>query len=326
MSSNQLNSRSWTRALRIGGAALVTFAATQAVGCLSRPVEPIEPKTTSTVVERLTQSAVDKIDLLLMIDNSRSMADKQQILAAAVPDLVNGLVNPKCLDDSGNPTSTQPAGPLDECPTGSKREFNPVLDFHIGIVSSSLGGHGSDSCAATSPTNDDHGHLLSRKDAASANGTVATYQNKGFLAWDPRGKLMPPGIPDSMALSASMKELVTGVDQVGCGFESSLEGWYRFLIDPEPYDTIAVDSTGKAVPKGLDMVLLQQRSDFLRPSSLLAVIMLSDENDCSTKEYGQFYFVNQQRDPGNPNKNFYLPKPRSECATDPNNKCCVSCG
>jgi hypothetical protein len=30
------------------------------------------------------------VDLLLAIDNSRSMADKQQILALAVPDLVTG--------------------------------------------------------------------------------------------------------------------------------------------------------------------------------------------------------------------------------------------
>jgi len=61
------------------------------MGCLSRPVEPVEPRRTSTIVERLTQSSVDKIDLVLAIDNSRSMADKQQILAKAVPDLVAGF-------------------------------------------------------------------------------------------------------------------------------------------------------------------------------------------------------------------------------------------
>ena len=72
-----------------------------AVGCLNRPIDRLEPKTTSTVVERLQQNGVDKIDLLLAIDNSISMADKQAILAAAVPDLVNRLVTPNCVDDDG---------------------------------------------------------------------------------------------------------------------------------------------------------------------------------------------------------------------------------
>ena len=45
--------------------------------------------------------------------------------------------------------------------------------------------------------------------------------------------------------------------------------------------------------------------------------LLSDEDDCSTKEYGQFWKSNQLRDPSNPNKNFHLPPPRQECAMHP---------
>jgi hypothetical protein len=335
-------------------AASLSIAATGAVGgCLSRPLEPIEPKTTSVVVERLTESSVDKIDLLLAIDNSRSMADKQKILVEAVPDLVRGLVNPKCIDQTTMlPSSMQPNGPTDPCPdAASKRDFNPVLDIHIGIVSSSIGGHGSDACpntetfscpgAATNGTNNDAGHLLTRADPCTG-GSVPSYQNKGFLAWDPKGKLAPPGEPNigsividpvtgnvtngMPGLVSSLKDLVLGTGQIGCGYESQHEAWYRFLIEPSPYQSITIDAQGRANPMGIDNVLLQQRKDFLRPSSLLAVVALTDENDCSIKEYGQFYFVAQQRDPGNPNKNFYLPKPRSECATNPNDKCCRSCG
>src|SRR4029453_1635284 len=64
----------------------------------------------------------------------------------------------------------------------------------------------------------------------------------------------------------------------------------------------------------------------MRPDSLLAILMLSDENDCSIKEYGQFYFAAQQRDPGNSSKQFYLPRARTECETNPNDPCCTSCG
>jgi hypothetical protein len=317
----------WSRATKLLAASAVTLGATQAVGCLNRPVEPVEPRTTSTVVEKLTQSAVDKVDLLLMLDNSRSMADKQQILKAAVPNLVSGLVNPNCLDDNGIPQPTAPKGPLEDCQNGFKREFPPVKDFHIGVVSSSLGGHGSDSCnpAKQGPSNDDHGELVDRQNAMAGSGKVATYQDKGFLAWDPAQKLMPPGTSSLDELSKSVQDLVVGVDQVGCGYEAQLEGWYRFLVDPDPYDTISV-SGGYATPAGIDTKLLAQRVDFMRPSSLLAIIMLTDENDCSTKEYGQFWYAGQLQDPNNPGKNFHLPGSRAICKTNPDDKCCKSCG
>jgi hypothetical protein len=292
--------------------------------------------TTSTGTGTVVQSKVDKIDLVLGIDNSRSMADKQEILSLALSDLVQALANPPCVDGTGAPAAMQPAGPTDPCPVaGTNREFDPVLDIHVGIVTSSLGGHGSDACpdtetfscpgGGTNTTNNDMGHLVSRLDPCSA-GSVPTYQGQGFLAWDPSGKLAPPGESNSATLTTNIKDLVLGAGQVGCGYESQMESWYRFLVDPDPYQTLTVGSNGQANPQGIDNTVLQQRADFLRPDSLLAILMLSDENDCSIKEYGQFYFAAQQRDPSNPNKNFFLPKARSECATNPNDTCCRSCG
>jgi hypothetical protein len=316
---------------------VVATTAVGAMGCLDRPIERVEPRTTATVVERLTQSSVDKIDIVLAIDNSRSMADKQNILAAAVPDLVKGLVNPRCVDDNGVASMMQPGYPTDPCPVaGTKREFEPVLDIHIGIVSSSIGGHGADSCPDTDPTskecspnpnytNNDKGHLLSRLDACGG-GEQPTFKNEGFLAWDPSNKYGGETVIDAgdnkTGLVPSLKNMVIGVGQIGCGYESQLESWYRFLIDPEPYETISVVDN-KATPMGKDMVLLQQRAEFMRPDSLLAVIMLTDENDCSIKEYGQFYYVGQLRVG---QTNVHLPRARQECAANPNDPCCKSCG
>lgn len=324
--------RRFLRPLRFTAAAALTLGVTGAMGCLSRPVEPLEPRSTATIVERLTQSSVDKIDLVLAIDNSRSMADKQDILSLALPDLVKGLVNPRCLDQNGVAAAMQPAGPLDPCPiAGTKREFEPVLDIHIGIISSSLGGHGADSCAATetstcsgSPnsSNDDKGHLVSRLDACGG-GNVPTYSDKGFLAWDPKQKYMPAGESNLDNLAMSLGNMVKGTGQIGCGYEAQLESWYRFLVDPEPYEKISLID-GKAVPEGIDQALLVQRTDFLRPDSLLAIIMLTDENDCSIREYGQFFYAAQLKNSnGTP---FQLPRARAECATNPNDPCCRSCG
>jgi len=320
-------------------AALSMVVATTAgatAGCLDRPIDTIEPRITATIVERLTQSSVDKIDILLAIDNSRSMADKQAILALAVPDLVKGLVNPRCLDENGVPAQTQPAYPLDACPMGTKREFEPVLDIHIGVTSSSIGGHGADSCPDTdanskectpnpNTTNNDKGHLLARVDQCGGQ-EAPTYQGKKFLAWDPAQKLSPPGenVIDmgTTGIVPALRQMVVGTGQIGCGYESQLEAVYRFLADPDPYEKISVVNN-KVVTEGTDSILLQQRAEFMRPDSLLAVIMLTDENDCSIKEYGQFYYVGQLRIGAT---NVRMPRARQECKTNPYDDCCKSCG
>ncbi|MRG97058.1 hypothetical protein GF068_34805 [Polyangium spumosum] len=305
-----------------------------AIGCLDRPIDLVEPRSTSTIVEVVPHSGVDKIDLVLGIDNSASMADKQQILAQAVPDLVESLVNPPCIDDKGVPVASalQPKGPAEDCPKGSRREFEPVLDIHIGIVSSSLGGHGgghcpdlqSDlSCADTKVSKNDRGRLVSRADVCAEDEVVPTYADKGFLAWDPEQRLSPPGEKELGTLDGAepglvpaLADMVRGTGQTGCGYESQLESIYRFLVDPEPYETIDA-SAGYVKVSGTDEVLLKQRKDFLRPDSLVAILMLSDENDCSIKETGFFYRASHTS---------AMPRPRAECAVDPNDKCCSSCG
>jgi hypothetical protein len=224
-----------------------------------------------------------------------------------------------------------PDAPTSACPAGLSREHEPLVDMHVGIVSTSLGGHGADSCPAMSYTecglgvnysNNDRGHLLSRPDPCTG-GHVATYQDKGFLAWDPKQALTPPGEADMGELSARLKEMVVGVGQIGCGYESQLESWYRFLVDPEPSASIDLIKS-QATPSGIDDVLLQQRVDFLRPDSVLLILLLSDENDCSIKEYGQSFYAAQLKI-GNGTQ-FHLPRARSECAMNPNDPCCKSCG
>jgi len=298
-------------------------------GCLDRPIEPVEPRTTTTIVEKLTQSSVDKIDLLLTVDNSRSMADKQEILKAAVPDLVQALVNPRCVDENGAPAAQQPTDPLQDCPIdGTKREFEPVLDIHIGIITSAIGGHGADACDAVSiPSEDDKAHLITRSGTDQGDPVVPTWENKGFLVWDPSTVAPshnPQGETDVATLVNNLKSMVGGAGEVGCGFEASLEAWYRFLVEPDPHESITLEKNS-AVLQGTDSILLQQRADFMRPDSLLAVIMLSDENDCSIRDGGQFYFAAQIYSPGT-NQPYHLPKPRAACKTDPNSPCCRSCG
>lgn len=262
-----------------------------------------------------------RMDLLLVVDNSRGMSDKQEILGAAIPDLVSRIANPACVDALGLPIGAQPASPTDPCPQGSSREFSPVTDLHIGVISSSIGDHGGDVCPEDSPGsfNNDYARLLSRD---ASGGTVATYQSLGFLAWDPNQTLVPPGEGSVAALVSSLASMVGGTGSTGCGFEATLESWYRFLIDPNPWESIE-EVEGHAVMVGTDTIVLAQRQAFLRPDSLLVILTLTDENDCSIRDGSQYYFAAKGTSTSGA---YHLPKAQSTCATDPASDCCRSCG
>ncbi|MDC0741548.1 hypothetical protein [Polyangium mundeleinium] len=263
----------------------------------------------------------DKLDLLLVVDNSRNLDAAQGLLVETLPYLLDRLTRPACVNGFGTIVS-ETASPEEPCPVGV-RDFAPVRDIHIGVISTSIGGHGADICSPASTTFDpsanDRARLLTR---AASGGAVPTWENKGFLAWDPGQASDPPGDADLGALGAKLAEVVGGVGTKGCGFEAQLESIYRFLVDPEPYLDMTLEGN-KAVPSGVDDVLLQQRADFLRPDSVVAVLLLTDEDDCSTRDGGQYFAVNQGT--GTDGKPFRMPPARSACASNPNDPCCASC-
>ncbi len=276
----------------------------------------------------VSTAAADKVDLLVVVDNSPSMADKAEILRSVVPDLLGRLVNPPCRDGSG--ATTQPASPSEPCPAGSERAHPPVTDLHVGVLTSSLGGHGADACSPASsnfnPTQNDAGRLIAR----GPSGVVPTYEGLGFLAWDPAQAQSPPGTEDRSVLTTGLQSLVLGAGDQGCGYESTLEAWYRFLVDPAPYEQIVRvpcfsgdSSNGCAEPTGVDATLMAQRAAFLRPDSLLSIVVLSDENDCSIVDGAQNFIVAQITQGASA---FHLPRATSACASDPGSPCCRSCG
>jgi len=308
-----------SRIVRAGlaGVLAAASAAGLATGCLDRPVVKATPTTSNVFVDQIVQTAVDKIDLLFMIDNSVSMADKQEILKTAVPVLLGRLVQPICVDANGMPSG----GNVDasgQCPAPNAPEFAPIGDIHIGIVSSSLGAHGGSVCSAPAPGDDPaNTHLDDKGELIGTQRTgLTTWNNMGFLAWDPsQTKNTPPGIMDAGTLNTQFSAMIEAVGEHGCGYEASLEAWYRFLVDPEPPATVT-KSGNVTVRMGTDMTLLAQRKAFLRPDSLVAIVMLSDENDCSIQDSGVGWFVGATS---------HMPKATAACATNPNDKCCRSC-
>jgi hypothetical protein len=324
------------RLVRAGLASLAAAGAVAALatGCLDRPVVRQQPSTSNVFVDQIVQTAVDKIDLLFMIDNSVSMQDKQEILKAAVPVLVTRLVQPICLDAMGkvalDATGKSENSTGGVCPkTKGSPEFSPIGDIHIGIVSSSLGAHGGNVCSTATgamDTLDDKARLI-----PSMRTGIASWNNSGFLAWDATGtKNNPPGETNPGNLNTSFQNMIASVGEHGCGYEASLESWYRFLVDPEPPlevkqvnqqtvrgSSVVVNKDGTlGACTGCDDVLLAQRKAFLRPDSLVAIVMLSDENDCSIRDDSVGWFVGSQS---------RMPLSTSVCATNPNDPCCRSC-
>jgi hypothetical protein len=344
-------------------AAVVGGLSSAIAGCLTRPVAAVSPQTGTQVSIQIPNQVINKIDMLFDIDNSASMGDKQAYLVQAIPDLIDGLVNPNCLDDATLGVvakSTQGTG----CPAGSSPEFPAVKDMHIGIVSSSLGPRLSEMdplkglCVDPQPAQmpyqsinahmDDKAHLLSRSLTGTppnlVEGMVADAAS-GFLYWYPEtngpnglmgtnGAAVGPSTPIQTAgapaamgtLEGDFATLVSGVGAFGCGIESQMESWYRFLIQPDPYATLGLDTakmvSGQPTAQwvGVDSTIIQERHDFLRPDSLVAVVVLSDENDSeidvrSLAGLGYFFM----------RAGFPPPHGTSACATDPLSAACVSC-
>ncbi len=264
-----------------------------------------------------------RVDVLLVVDNSRNLDVAHQALAETVPYLIDRLLNPACVNGLGNVLG-QASGPGAACEVGV-RDFAPVTDLHLGVISTSLGGHGADSCSPASssfqPSQNDAAHLLTR--LAGGGGDVPTYQSQGFLAWDPGAVAQPPGESSAPSLTANFVEMVKGVGEQGCGFESQLESVYRFLVDPDPYAEITVQN-GQAIASGTDTILLQQRRDFLRPDSALVILLLTDENDCSIRDSGFNFLAGQSSSPDGSGP-LVLPRGRVECVSNPSDPCCASC-
>jgi hypothetical protein len=297
-----------------------------AAACINRPLcaEDCQPLTTNVFVATIENHSIDKIDLLLMIDNSSSMADKQKVLQKAVPDLVRRLVDPNCVNPDG---TSVPAPAGGECPGTQLREFPPIRDIHVGIISSSLGAHGStymgdcqgDDSDRKAQQLNDHGWLVGTRPRFAVPAGGAPVDAKGFLDWNP----VAHPAQSVNAFSTTFAEMTLAAGSDGCGYESQLESIYRFLVDPHPSTNIRIGkcpggNADCAFPDGQDDTLLLQRAAFLRPDSLVAVIMLTDENDCSIRESGQGFYASSS--------NRRLPRSSSACSQNPNDHCCYSCG
>lgn len=225
-------------------------------------------------------SSVEKLDLLLVVDNSAFMESKQALFKRSVARLLERLTD-------------------------------SVSDIHVGVISTSLGARGGQVC--DNAEENDRAHLI-----PTVRSGLTSWSAMGFSKWDPDAAASPPGHDDVSAFVNEVTATLDAVGTTGCGYEAPLEAWYRFLIDPEPSETVAF----MGEPQGVDTTVLAQRAAFLRPDSAVAVVVLSDENDCSFREGAQGWLTGLHDLNG---QTFRMTRATSVCATDPSDRCCYSC-
>ena len=279
-----------------------------------------------------------KLDLLFMVDNSISMTGKQQILAEAVPNLVRRLTQPDCVDATGAKTGAI-ADQDGTCADGQPA-LVPVTDLHVGVITSSLGDHGSnDACSDAQNTANGGGNyyndLAQLLPSVRPSTSLYSWNNAGFLVWDPRDQatVSDPHTPvtanetSPTTFAQNFATQITAATERGCGYEASLEAWYRFLVDPQPITSVTNDMfyTVRDDAHATNSIVLQERQLFLRDDSVLGIVMLTDENDCSIvdEDGTQGWLVTYKGGVGA--LTFHLPFGSSACTVDPNDPCCRPC-
>lgn len=193
------------------------------------------------------------VDLLFVIDNSNSMGEEQARLTEALPTFLSQLVDPPDTDGDGI------------------SDWLPITDLQVGIVTTDMGTGGfTVPTCARSDFGDDG--LLRATGNTGLPGCMATYPT--FLSYAPGGSSSVAGFAFDVGCVATAG---TG----GCGFEQPLEAALKAL------------SPGVATSELVDPPVFfrgtlghgdRENDHFVRPDTLLAVVVITDEEDCSASD------------------------------------------
>jgi hypothetical protein len=261
-------------------------------GCPQQELAPLLPCTVSNVSINATQSGTDQVDLLFVIDNSGSMSEEQVKLNAQLPRLVQALTS----------------GDLDGMPNADgQQDFRPVGSLRLAVVSSDLGANGVTgvrSCGSNSylptemnmnamgvdnvdrPFGDDG--LLLNSTAVAVSGVTVGGALGGLgaaptqaIAPRPECALNLPRVLEfpaggTPAQIATQFSCVAQLGVNGCSVEQQLESMWKALA-PSTDLTFSRGTGGQGLPSGLN-------AGFLRPEAILAIVVVSDEEDCSSPD------------------------------------------
>ena len=202
-----------------------------AVSCYRVDRDPQQPANDCSdgVVEQ-----PNKVDLLVVVDNSNSMTEEQAALSRAFGPAIRALTDPPDEDGNGLP------------------DHAALVDLHVGVIDTDMGTEGYPVQTCRDARDGDDAILQHR-----ASGAVAgcAEQYPSFLTWGEGS--------DSEAFASDF-ECIATLGTGGCGFEQQLRAARQAL-------------TTHAVAGGAN-------EGFLREDSLLAILVVTDEDDGSIRQ------------------------------------------
>jgi hypothetical protein len=227
-----------------------------AAGCIEREGRPVNPCTNVTVAQAIEVTNVDKVDLLFLVDNSNSMDQEQAALIAEFPSLIRILTSGDFDQD----------GALD-----GPNDFEAVKDLNVGVITSDMGTGGFTVPTCARSDFGDDGIL--RTQGNTAAGCMATYP--AFLNFRTGG--------DSDAFATQVACVaVTGTG--GCGFEQQLEAVLKAASPSAPTSWTAPGYTAPMFFQNTFGHADRENDGFIRDNSVLALIPVTDEEDCSARD------------------------------------------
>jgi hypothetical protein len=233
---------------------VVGFIATVS-SCTQRTLNALNPCTINGVVQNVPVNPQRALDVLFIIDDSPSMRDEQAKVAEQVPRLVSLLLSGG-VDTDGVST-----------PVG---EFPAIESLHVGIITPDLG-------YSTIPATD---YTAGSGPSFDFNPTPACMLNNG------NGKA---GFMQVNGLS--------GPSRVPCEAQTPPEGTLYLNYPEVGFDQndfvsdvacVTGQDNGCGFEQQLESILASDRNTanggFNRVDALLAVILITDEDDCSTTD------------------------------------------
>ena len=251
-----------SRAVPTGSSTFIRLAialGVVAASCAQPNVDPSVESTPAAVTAAATSASPGNLDVLFMIDNSSSMKLKQQKLASQIPGFVTALQN---------------------LPMG-------LPNLHIAVVSSDMGAPGDSTSSIMCTKTGDNGQFrfgatsgvsvaqqpgldggAPGADDAGAPGCAGASLNSGatFIS-------NVDGVANYTGDLSTLLSCMTALGDTGCGFENQLASISR-----------ALGADGLPAPSS--------NAGFLRPDAQLAIIVLSDEDDCSAPANTALYSLN----------------------------------
>lgn len=281
---------------------LPSFALVLASSCNDRALRPLNPCTSAGTQARLEIDPVDSVDLLFMIDNSGSMREEQEKLRRELPRMVTALVTGDTDGDGvrdGPVVSSLRVGIVtSDMGVGGVGAADPV---HRAIATCGWDGSTYDSARANYG---DDGILRRAARDPSVPGPPTTYDCD--LDTNGQGDSVTAAmLPDYLTFAAGGNQAaqdefvrrvacLANVGIGGCVFEQQLESVLKGVTPPSESNALVGGAfhfgngeTARSFGHGAGSDpgdASAANASWFRDDSLLAIVLVTDEDDCSASD------------------------------------------